>query len=243
MLTREEFDAIEFEAALTGDHEAAALRMNELAVTGTQTESMPRAEAFVRVGEQWLLADDPGAAANGFRRAIADGGSVDVDPRVPLCRALFLLGNCDEAYALIADLRSEGMANARACDMLTELLIEQSDLPAALDWATVGVKLILRDADGHFSGIVEERDCTPEQRQITEVNMSYYVFDCRELLHALEHVDRSNAQGEYYLTDCPGILRREGKAVEALCVLQPIEALSINTADELAAVERELLKS
>jgi len=148
VLTREEFDAIEFEAALTGDHEAAALRMNELAVTGTQTESMPRAEAFVRVGEQWLLADDPGAAANGFRRAIADGGSVDVDPRVPLCRALFLLGNCDEAYALIADLRSEGMANARACDMLTELLIEQSDLPAALDWATVGVKLILRDADG-----------------------------------------------------------------------------------------------
>jgi bifunctional UDP-N-acetylglucosamine pyrophosphorylase/glucosamine-1-phosphate N-acetyltransferase len=106
-----------------------------------------------------------------------------------------------------------------------------------------GLGRILRDADGHFSGIVEERDCTPEQRQITEVNMSYYVFDCRELLHALEHVDRSNAQGEYYLTDCPGILRREGKAVEALCVLQPIEALSINTADELAAVERELLKS
>jgi len=148
VLTREEFDAIEFEATLTGDYEAAALRMNELAVTGTQTESMPRAEAFVRAGEQWLLADDPGAAANGFRMAIADGGPVDVDPRVSLCRALFLLGNCDEAYALIADLRSEGMANARACDMLTELLVEQSDLPAALDWATVGVKLMLRDADG-----------------------------------------------------------------------------------------------
>ncbi len=89
----------------------------------------------------------------------------------------------------------------------------------------------------------KSRDCTPEQRRINEVNMSYYVFDCHELLHALEHVDRRNAQGEYYLTDCPGILRREGKRVEALCVLQPIEALSINTADELAAVERELLKS
>jgi hypothetical protein len=148
VLTREEFDAIEFEATLTGDHQAAAERMSELAATGTQTESMPRAEAFVRAGEQWLLADDPGAAANGFRMAIADGGPVDVDPRVSLSRALFLLGNRDEAYALIGDLRSEGMATARACDMLTELLVEQSDLPAALDWATVGVKLMLHDAGG-----------------------------------------------------------------------------------------------
>lgn len=148
VLTREEFDDIEFEATLTGDHEAAAERMSELAATGTQTESMPRAEAFVRAGEQWLLADDPAAAANGFRMAIADGGPVDVDPRVSLSRALFLLGKRDEAYSLIAELRSEGRANARACDMLTELLIEQSDLPAALDWATTGVELLLHDADG-----------------------------------------------------------------------------------------------
>jgi bifunctional UDP-N-acetylglucosamine pyrophosphorylase/glucosamine-1-phosphate N-acetyltransferase/UDP-N-acetylglucosamine pyrophosphorylase len=105
-----------------------------------------------------------------------------------------------------------------------------------------GLGRIIRDSAGRFTGIVEERDATPEQRRITEVNMSYYVFDCRELLHALEHVDRRNAQGEYYLTDCPGILAREGKSVEALCVLQPIEALSINNADELAAVERELTR-
>lgn len=143
VLTREEFDAIEFEATLTGDHEAAAERMSELAATGTQSESMPRAEAFVRAGEQWLLADNPGAAASGFRMAIADGGPVDVDPRVPLCRALFLLGNEDQAYALIGELKLEGKASARACDMLTELLLEQSDLPAALDWATTGVELLL----------------------------------------------------------------------------------------------------
>jgi len=141
LLTREEFDAIEFEAALTGDHEAAAERMNELAHTGVQTESMARAEAFVRAGEQWLLADNPDRAAYGFRMAIADGGPVDVDPRVSLCRALFQLGNRDEAYALIGQLGSEGRTDARACDMITELLVEQSDLQAALDWATAGVKL------------------------------------------------------------------------------------------------------
>jgi hypothetical protein len=148
LLTREEFDAIEFEAALTGDHEAAAERMSALAATGVQTESMARAEAFVRAGEQWLLADDADRAAYGFRMAIADGGPVDVDPRVPLCRALFQLGSRDEAYALIGQLSSEGRTDAHACDMITELLVEQSDLPAALDWATAGVELwVTADTD------------------------------------------------------------------------------------------------
>jgi len=146
VLSRDEFDAIEFDAACTGDHRSAAERMIELAQTGVQTESMPRAEAFIRAGEQWLLADNPDAAANGFRMAIADGGPVDVDPRVPLCRALFQLGRRDEAYALVSQLKSEGRADPRACDMITEMLVEQSDLRAALDWATTGVELILQGA-------------------------------------------------------------------------------------------------
>src|SRR5258708_18837675 len=118
--------------------------MTALAATGVQTESMARAEAFVRAGEQWLLADNPRAAVNGFRMAIADGGPVDVDPRAPLCRALFQLGSGDEAYALIETLRSEGRTYAYAGEMITELLVEQSDLTAALDWATAAVELILQ---------------------------------------------------------------------------------------------------
>ena len=145
-LNREEFDAIEFNAALTGNHKAAAERMTALAATGIQSESMARAEAFVRAGEQWLLADNPGAAAKGFRMAIADGGPVDVDPRAPLCRALFQLGKSDEAKALIETMRSEGRNDPRACEVITELLVEQSDLSGALDWATVGVELILQGA-------------------------------------------------------------------------------------------------
>src|SRR6266851_2938986 len=91
VLSREEFDAIEFDAACTGDYRSAAERMSKLAATGIQTDSMPRAEAFVRAGEQWLLADDPAAAVTGFRQAMADGGPACVDPRVPMCRALFQL--------------------------------------------------------------------------------------------------------------------------------------------------------
>jgi bifunctional UDP-N-acetylglucosamine pyrophosphorylase/glucosamine-1-phosphate N-acetyltransferase/UDP-N-acetylglucosamine pyrophosphorylase len=103
-----------------------------------------------------------------------------------------------------------------------------------------GLGRIVRDAAGQFTGIVEEKDATEEQRKITEVNMSTYVFNCPDLLHALDQLQPNNKQGEYYLTDCPGILHREGKRVEALPVLKPCEALSINTIDELAQVEAEM---
>ena len=105
-----------------------------------------------------------------------------------------------------------------------------------------GLGRIVRDGQGAFAGIVEEKDATPEQRQITEVNMSTYVFDGPQLLHALDQLKNDNRQREFYLTDCPGILRGEGKLVQALPVLQPCEALSINTVEELAQVEAEMRK-
>jgi hypothetical protein len=144
VLTREEFDAIEFDAAASGDHQTAARRMSKLAVIGTQTDSMPRSEAFLRAGEQWLLADDPAAAASGFRLAMADGGPVFVDPRVPLARALFMLGKPGEAQSLLDKLKAEGRRDPRMCDLVAELLVERSDLSGALDWATAGVELCLQ---------------------------------------------------------------------------------------------------
>jgi predicted Zn-dependent protease len=141
ILSREEFDSIEFNAAASGDHAQAARQMSMLAATGAESASMPRAEAFLRAGEQWLLADDPAQAVNGFRRAMADGGPVFVDPRVPLARALFQLGRQAEAQAIINRLKTEGPVSPRMCDMIAELLVERADLQAALDWATTGVKL------------------------------------------------------------------------------------------------------
>jgi hypothetical protein len=145
-LTREEFDTIEFDAAATGDHAAAARQMSMLAATGSETAGMPRAEAFLRAGEQWLLADDPAEAVDGFRRAMADGGPVFVDPRVPLARALFQLGRLAEAQAIISRLNAEGPSDPRICDMVAELLVDRGDLQSALDWATAGVELCLRQA-------------------------------------------------------------------------------------------------
>lgn len=103
-----------------------------------------------------------------------------------------------------------------------------------------GLGRIVRDADGRFQGIVEEKDATPDQRRITEVNMSCYVFSGPDLLFALDRLKPANVQAEYYLTDCPGILREVGRPVEAMALLKPVETLSINTPEELAAVEAVL---
>jgi hypothetical protein len=142
-LSREEFDSIEFDAAASGNHAAAARQMTQLAATGTETAGMARAEAYLRAGEQWLLADDPAKAVAGFQHAMADGGPVFVDPRVPMARALFQLGRHPEAQDIISQLKAEGPADPRTCDLVAELLVERSELAAALEWTTAGVELCL----------------------------------------------------------------------------------------------------
>ncbi|MBN1851585.1 MAG: NTP transferase domain-containing protein [Pirellulales bacterium] len=106
-----------------------------------------------------------------------------------------------------------------------------------------GLGRILRDASGEFKGIVEEKDATKDQRRITEVNMSTYVFACQDLLSSLGQLTCKNVQTEYYLTDCPGLLLKQGKRVQAIPILQPCEALSINTLDQLKMVEQEISRS
>ncbi|NCY01496.1 MAG: glycosyl transferase family 2 [Planctomycetia bacterium] len=103
-----------------------------------------------------------------------------------------------------------------------------------------GLGRIVRDAAGRFVAIVEEKDATPEQRGIREVNMSTYVFEARALLHALSGLDNANAAGEYYITDCPGRLLAEGRLVDAVACLDQSETLSVNTPEQLAAVAAAL---
>ena len=105
-----------------------------------------------------------------------------------------------------------------------------------------GLGRIVRDGSGKFERIVEQKDATAEQLQIREVNMSTYLFENQALLAALGKLSNSNAQGEFYLTDCPEILRKAGHKVDALPVLQACESLSINTIDELALVEAKMLE-
>ena len=84
----------------------------------------------------------------------------------------------------------------------------------------------------HFDevqAIVEQKELTPEQAQIREINTGFYAF-LRESLYA--HIDRleaKNAQGEFYLTDMAGILNAAGEQVAAVEAQDPDEVLGANT--------------
>ena len=147
VLSGELFDAIEVNAARTGNHKRAAVRMSRLAVQAT-AGGMSRAEAHMRAGEQWLLADDPAEAVEQFEKAIADRGPTFDDPRVSLARAMFTLGRTDDADALLREVReSDARTLPRACDLVAELLTEQGDLAGALEWATAGVEASLNSGE------------------------------------------------------------------------------------------------
>ncbi len=103
-----------------------------------------------------------------------------------------------------------------------------------------GLGRIVRDANQRFARIVEHKDATPEELAIREVNMSTYLFNPPDLLWALSRLRNENSQAEFYLTDCPELLLKAGKLVEAKPVLQACEALSINTIDELGIVESKM---
>jgi bifunctional UDP-N-acetylglucosamine pyrophosphorylase/glucosamine-1-phosphate N-acetyltransferase/UDP-N-acetylglucosamine pyrophosphorylase len=161
---------------------------------------------------------------------------------VMMCREL--LAECDGPVLVVT-----GDAPLMQSDSVAALLAEYHRCPAACVLGTAykenphGLGRVVRDARGKFLGIVEERDATAEQRQITEISMSFYAFNGRDLLESLDHIRPNNRQGEYYITDAPGWLIAQGKEVRAVPVLKPCEALGINTLEELAIVEEELRKS
>lgn len=105
-----------------------------------------------------------------------------------------------------------------------------------------GLGRIVRDDAGNFLAIVEEKDASETQRKVKEVNMSTYLFNGPDLLDVLDRLDNNNSQGEYYLTDSVSLLRQAGRPVEALAVLQPCEALSINNQKELQLVDAKMLE-
>jgi bifunctional UDP-N-acetylglucosamine pyrophosphorylase / glucosamine-1-phosphate N-acetyltransferase len=138
--------------------------------------------------------------------------------------ALVLVG--DEPLirpAPLADLLDRREADGAACLLGTAIVPDPT-----------GFGRILRDGAGRFLRIVEERDCSPEERAIREVNPSCYAFELPGLWDALDRLDTGNVQGEYYLTDAPQLLQSMGRKVIALPCLEPDDILGINTRQHLA---------
>jgi len=129
----------------------------------------------------------------------------------------------------------------------TELIRSLSDLQsgetARLISADVedpsGYGRVVRDETGSVVAIVEDRDCTPEQRSIGEINAGLYAVEAGALIEALGEITSDNSQGEYYLTDVVGILVGKGDKLEAVKASAE-EVAGINTQDQLAEAQREL---
>ncbi|WP_456387359.1 bifunctional UDP-N-acetylglucosamine diphosphorylase/glucosamine-1-phosphate N-acetyltransferase GlmU [Desulfolithobacter sp.] len=103
-----------------------------------------------------------------------------------------------------------------------------------------GYGRIITDTDGTIVEIVEQKDATPEQRRITEINAGIYLADREFLFKALRQVGTDNSQGEVYLTDIIGICRHQGKKVQTFLHPLAIDVLGVNSRVELALAHREL---
>jgi UDP-N-acetylglucosamine diphosphorylase/glucosamine-1-phosphate N-acetyltransferase len=113
------------------------------------------------------------------------------------------------------------------------LLTGKSELPMSFG-------RIERDENGVFMNVVEEKDCTPEQLKITELNTGVYVFDTVMLLKALGELKNNNTQGEYYVTDVPAIMKNQGAKIGILKQNLGDDIIGVNTLEQLKMVERIL---
>ncbi|GAB3772158.1 bifunctional UDP-N-acetylglucosamine pyrophosphorylase/glucosamine-1-phosphate N-acetyltransferase [Nocardioides ginsengisegetis] len=103
-----------------------------------------------------------------------------------------------------------------------------------------GYGRIVRNHEGDVEAIVEEKDATREQREITEINSGILAFDAEFLLEALPRIGNDNAKGEYYLTDTVQIARDAGLTVGAWAIDDVRQTEGANDRAQLADLGREL---
>ncbi|HVB49781.1 MAG TPA: NTP transferase domain-containing protein, partial [Burkholderiales bacterium] len=103
-----------------------------------------------------------------------------------------------------------------------------------------GYGRIVRDARGRVARIVEQKDASPEELRLREVNVGFLCAPARRLRAWLERVGKRNAQGEYYLTDIIAVAVAEGLEVAAVRAPDWLEVAGVNSKRELALLERAL---
>ena len=128
-------------------------------------------------------------------------------------------------------------------EILRTLLQAHHDDRAAASMATAilddptGYGRVVRDGKGEFIEIVEQIDCTDQQREIREVFPSYYCVRTDDLLFAFSKLTNNNKKGEYYLTDIYAILKKAGKKVIAVQAVTPEDVIAPNTRRQLAEAD------
>ena len=132
----------------------------------------------------------------------------------------------------IDELVSTHVANGYAATLLTSVVDDPTGYGRV-------IRSDARGAQDRVLRIVEQRDATPEERSVKEMNTSIYAFRRDLLGPALRHLSPDNSQGEYYLTDVIGVLSSMGHRIGAVQA-SPAETAGVNDRWQLALAEREL---
>ena len=100
-----------------------------------------------------------------------------------------------------------------------------------------GLGRILRDDEGRFVGIREQKDCSSEEVEIDEINCGFYCFDSERLRPALARLTPNNAQGEYYITDVIADFVAQGEVLPTMEAHDLAEVQGVNSLAELSLVQ------
>ncbi len=172
--------------------------------------------AFADPDLSWVLQSEQRGTGHAVRLAMA---AIPEDARV-----LVLYGD-------VPLIGSETLANLLAFASPLVALVTQLDTP-------YGYGRVIRDGIGRVRAIIEEKDCTAEQRAITWVNSGILAADARRLRVWINNLSDDNAQHEYYLTDVYAQANDEGEPAEASLCMNPQEVFGANDPWQLAALER-----
>lgn len=173
-------------------------------------------------GNAYRYAEQAEQLGTGHAASCAMKALSGFDGTVLLCYGDMPLVGRETYEALI----QEHLAQKNACTLL-----------AGVADAARGYGRVVLDESGGFSRVVEERDCTPEEKEIKLLNAGIYLFDAKTLARALPKLQNQNAQGEYYVTDVPALFLADGLKVGVFKSRVENEILGVNTLEQLQYIE------
>lgn len=199
------------------------------AVEGSQVDQIVTIVGHGAEAVQGLLGDRSDYAIQaeqlGTGHAVLQAKNL-MDKQVGSCLVI-----CGDTPLLTAETLEALFDYHEAEDAKATILTAQVDDPK-------GYGRVIRQADGHVSHIVEDKDANSEEKQVKEINTGTYIFDNQLLFELLGQVKNDNTQGEYYLPDVIGLLKERGEKILAHVMEHPEEAIGVNDRVALAEAGR-----